>query len=356
MKIALLGDICLTGKFDLESNPDALRQFDQVKPVLEDCDLVIGNLESPFTDKTSSLVCKAIHIKSPAVNTQLLKYLGVDAVSLANNHIFDYGRSGYLSTISALEEAGIGHFGTENRSLTLEKCGEKVRLGGFCCLSAHPSKANGRGVNTLSPSGLERFLEDARENRAFPIASIHWGDENLHFPREEHVRFIREMASRHDFLLHGHHPHVVHGLELCGNSLIAYSLGNFCTDQHASWSVRDLIVTHSEANLESFVLKVTIEEGSIRNHEIVPIADTGTRISLDNLAMHSKIREFSAALKTPYSRPENLPETTPRNTNAPARFSAAWLMRRLNYHFIGAYLKGVKNRIWYRHYFSKYVQ
>ncbi|MFC1702014.1 hypothetical protein ACFL1J_04640, partial [Pseudomonadota bacterium] len=104
------------------------------------------------------------------------------------------------------------------------------------------------------------------------------------------------------------------------------------------------------------VLKVTIEDGSICNHEIIPIADTGADITLDNLEMQSKIKGYSAALKTPYNRPAERIFASPRNSNAPARFSFSWFMRRLNYHFIGAYLKGVKNRFWYRYYFSKYVR
>ncbi len=64
VKIALLGDICLTGKFDLESNPEVYSQFEQIKSVLADYDFVLANLESPFTDQSSSRVCKAIHIKS----------------------------------------------------------------------------------------------------------------------------------------------------------------------------------------------------------------------------------------------------------------------------------------------------
>jgi poly-gamma-glutamate synthesis protein (capsule biosynthesis protein) len=356
MKIALLGDICLTGKFDLESNPEAFSQFDQVKSALEDCDLVVGNLESPFTNKASSLVCKAIHIKSPAINTRLLQYLGINAVSLANNHIFDYGHKGYRSTLAALEDAGIGYFGTENQTLTMEKAGEKVMFGGFCCLSTHPSKANDRGVNTLGPASFEGFLKAARTKGAFPVTSVHWGDENIHFPREEHVRFAREMALSYHYLLQGHHPHVVHGLESSGQSLLAYSLGNFCTDQHASWAVRDLTVIRSAANRESFILKVTIEDGQICNHEVLPIVDEGTSIIVNDSEVQSKIKTYSAALSDPYSRPTRPVVTAPRDSTEPARFSPTWLLRRLNYHFIGAYLKGIKNRIRYRFYFSKYSQ
>lgn len=356
LKIALLGDICLTGKFDLESNPEAYKLFDQIKPLLDGHDLVIANLESPLTNLGSSWVCKAIHIKSPAINTRLLQYLGVSAVSLANNHTFDYGHQGHRSTLEALDAAGIRHFGTQGRQLALEKNREKLLLGGYCCLSAHPSKANKRGVNTLNLPSFERFIEDARAQDAFPVASIHWGDENIHYPREDHVRFARLMAAEHAYLLHGHHPHVIQGVERDGDSLIAYSLGNFCTDEHTSRSIRNMTVRHSPENQRSYLLSVMIENGKIIDHGVVPIADMGDALVIQGQAAHDTIASYSARLGTsgtPYKRPPQTPTITVGQGPAmPRRFSIPWFALRINYHFIGAFLKGLINRIRYQLYFS----
>lgn len=356
LKIALLGDICLTGKFDLESNPEALKQLDQMKSILSGYDFVFANLESPFTEQTSSRVCKAIHIKSPPINTQILKYLGVGAVSLANNHTFDYGRQGYFSTIAALDAAGIGHFGVQGRHMAVEKNGECLLLGGFCCLSAHPSEANNRGVNTLNYASFKSFLDYAHVKNAFPIASVHWGDENIHFPSEDHVRFARLMAADHAFLLHGHHPHVIQGLERDGESLIAYSLGNFCTDEHTSWSVRNMKVRHTVENQQSYILGVVIENGKIITHEVIPIADTGDMLAIQGREAKSTIETYSLKLGDQF-RPYQRPETTSSavqvsNLKVPARFSLYWFLLRLNYHFVGAFLKGLMNRIKYKIYFS----
>ena len=353
MKIAFLGDICLTGKFDLESNPHAFQQFDQIRPKLTEYDFVLANLESPFTDQMSSRVCKAIHIKSPPVNTRLLQYLGVDAVSLANNHIFDYGRKGYELTLAALKAAGIDYFGTQGRTITLEKSNERLLLGGFCCLSAHPSEANSSGVNILNYSSFKHFLDAADQQRAFPVASVHWGDENIHYPSEDHVCFSRLMASESDFLLHGHHPHVIQGVESCNNSLIAYSLGNFCTDVHASQSIRGLKVRRSRENQQSYLLGVTLESGRILTHEIIPFEDTGDSLTVQGRAALDVITSYSMQLVKSYQRPRQVQAVSATDDpNMPDRFSLSWILRRLNYHFIGAYLKGLVNRIRYRGYFS----
>lgn len=357
LKIALLGDVCLTGKFDLLGNPDAYKQFEAIKAVLASYDLVLANLESPFTELGSSWVCKAIHIKSAPVNAKLLQYLGVSAVSLANNHIFDYGRDGYRTTLAALDQAGIGYFGTEGRQLALEKNRERLLLGGFCCLTAHPSAAGAKGVTLLNHSNLKQFLRQAEEQGFFPIASVHWGDENIHYPNEDHVRFARLMAGEHDFLLHGHHPHVIQGLEVAGNSLIAYSLGNFCTDVHISRSVRHMRVMQSAANRLSYILGVTLENGKILDREIIPIADMENGILVQGEAARASIAAYSSALSdsgAPYRRPEQVSlRTQTVERNAPARFSLTWFLLRLNYHFVGAFVKGLCNRAKYRRYFSE---
>lgn len=357
MKIALLGDICLTGKFDLESNPDAFRQFEQIKPILAEYDYIIANLESPFTDLVSSRVCKSIHIKSPPDNTRLLQYLGVTAVNLANNHVFDYGQQGYRSTIEALDAADIRYFGTQGQTTILEKNTERLILGGFCCLSAHPSQANNSGVNTLSYASFRGFLDMAHAQGAFPLASVHWGDENIHYPREDHVLFARLMALKHTFLLHGHHPHVVQGLERCDDTLIAYSLGNFCTDEHVSWSIRDMVVRHTPENQQSFLLGVTVENCKILGYEVIPITDMGDSLVIQDQEALDNIAAYSLQLSSPYRRPRRAPATTPADElTTPTRFSMPWFLRRLNYHFIGAFLKGLINRYRYQAYFAKVRQ
>jgi capsule synthesis protein PGA_cap len=356
LKIAFLGDICLTGKFDLESNYEALGQFSQVKRLLGEHDYVIANLESPFTDQNTSRVCKSIHIKSPLVNTRILQYLGISAVSLANNHTFDYGRKGHRSTLAALDAAGVGYFGTQSRQLMLEKNGEKVSLGGFCCLSAHPSAAGAKGVNVLTPDSVERFLRDSQAQGAFPVASVHWGDENIHYPSEDHVKFARLLAEKHTFLLHGHHPHVVQGLEMDRGSLIAYSLGNFCTDEHSSWSVQNMKVRHEQSNWESYILSVVIKDNKILTHKVIPVAYTGGALALQGQEAIDQIEGYSARLgntAAPYRRPHPVAIAVQHDDpSSPSRFSLPWILARLNYYFVGAFLKGMVNRIRYQFYFS----
>ena len=76
-------------------------------------------------------------------------------------------------------------------------------------------------------------------------------------------------------VLHGHHPHVIQGIEEYNSSLIAYSLGNFCMDDIISKSVKGLKVTQEKSNKESFIWSLEIENNIIISHKVIPIVDNG---------------------------------------------------------------------------------
>jgi len=107
MKIAFLGDIALIGKYDITKNQKAKNRLRILANKLKGYDYVVGNLESPLTEVNRTLVCKSMHLKSSIENIELLKYLNIDAVSLANNHLYDYGRSGLEETILVLDKNNI---------------------------------------------------------------------------------------------------------------------------------------------------------------------------------------------------------------------------------------------------------
>ncbi len=102
MKIALLGDIAIFGCHCLSKNKSFKNYFDKVKKHLSDFDIVIGNLEAPFVKNESSVFGKSATVKSHPINVELLNYLGITHVNLANNHIGDFGIKGYKRTIDLL--------------------------------------------------------------------------------------------------------------------------------------------------------------------------------------------------------------------------------------------------------------
>src|SRR5205814_4772428 len=84
--------------------------FAGIRPIFEQADLALVNLECPLTDRGEKLA-KNFNFRARPELVQILTAGRVDGVTLANNHLKDYGDTGVLDTIATLDRAGIRHFG-----------------------------------------------------------------------------------------------------------------------------------------------------------------------------------------------------------------------------------------------------
>ena len=128
-RIALLGDLAFFGRNCIDSNKAILDYFSDASEYLKSCDFVVGNLETPFIEDSRPLPGKSASIKASPNNVELLKYLNVNAVTLANNHVYDFGLEGYELTKSTLDNNSIEYFGIEGKVLTIDE--ELVALSGL---------------------------------------------------------------------------------------------------------------------------------------------------------------------------------------------------------------------------------
>jgi len=255
----------------------------------------------------------------------VLKSLGVHAVSLANNHTFDFGEEGFLENLSVLESAGIRAYGHDGVSTVLETGRESVELHGFCCYSSNPvgldpSQGPAR-LNALSAGGLTSAVKESHAAGHFPIVSIHWGDEHVHLPRWDHIALARRAAGIGAYVLHGHHPHVLQGIEERDGALLAYSLGNFCFDAVRVPGMKKPLVSPSPASRETGFLEIVVEGGSLRSWRFHPLRFDGSAYR-DAPEITEKVREYTASL------PASASETGSYMARRQAELSAHAVRRR----------------------------
>ncbi|MBN2345009.1 MAG: CapA family protein [Candidatus Aminicenantes bacterium] len=194
----------------------------------------ICNLESPVTRsaqaapgkinlRTDDLFLKETFGREPA------------AVCLANNHVMDYGREGFLDTIACLERRGIGWFGAgrlaENcrNPLLLEVGGVRVALLGYVDAGTQPMVAvgDGYGAAALDEPAVTRDMAAAREAGAGRVVvQLHWGEEDIPLPRPADVRTARRLVEWGADLIIGHHSHCIQPIEVHRGRHIFYGLGN----------------------------------------------------------------------------------------------------------------------------------
>ena len=356
MRIALLGDIALIGRYDRTVTNDVDNRIDVIKSIVSDCDYVIANLESPLTTVQSTIACKGVYLRSDPVNVATLSQIGVTHVTLANNHIFDYGKKGAFETIKTLNQAGIMYVGLNNPAVKLSKENSTVLLDGFCCLSANALRYGTKSdhVKTLTDETMEAFLKEARREDALPIASVHFGIEGLHYPSDEHMHFFRSYAEKYKYILHGNHPHAIQGYETWNQSLLIYSHGNLCFDETPITSIHN-IPKETDEERKCFISILQIEKNNIVSHTTIPLSDLPDGKLRVAPETGTELKKYISALREPAKEIQNRRDSEKQfQRTALQQKDLRFFLDRMNYKYIGAYLNGKKHARQYSTIIGKY--
>ena len=341
MRIAFLGDIALVGQFDSTITPNIDDRIEYLREILTRYDFVVANLESPFVSNITTWFPKSMHLRADERCVSVLRKLRVNAVTLANNHIYDFGRKGVESTIKTLEKEGIKWFGVDGKSIIETIKNEKLSLSGFCCLSTngfgYQKKLNGRGVNLLTRANLEEQIDADKKNKAVSIVSVHWGIEHTNYPAIEHIRLAQSICRDKTVIIHGHHPHQIQGIQKINESIIAYSLGNALFDKTVSLNKKLSLELNNE-NRKSFVLGVEISNGEIIDYDLTGFYLSNTGIIPYDIT--EEVHEISAQLDKVQDPVlyQNMRMLQYKSTlqSKFGKHDIAWLSSRINYYSIGA--------------------
>lgn len=353
MKIALLGDIAFFGKYSVGGNSRVRHYFREAAEYLEGFDHVVGNLETPFGDDIKPKGPKSAYIKADPRNAELLPYLNIDAVNLANNHIFDYGLAGYRSTLDVLRSAGIDWFGVEGRQLRLDDMGGRVALHGYCSFNTNPlgvSRRGRPGVNPLNVATVEEQLRKNRDDGYLNIVSVHSGQEHVNYPSRDDVRMARRFAGICPYVYYGHHPHVLQGFEEVDGSVIAYSLGNFCFDDVYTDKSREPLIRQSLNNRQGAILELEVQGDDLCSHRITPLFAGDDRLEVGSAEIASRIAQYSEALASvdgAYEARRKAMIEAYLDGRKGAR-DMNWYLKRLNLNSVGILWRAHYNRKQYR--------
>ena len=226
------GDVLL----DL-TEPEGVDPFTKVEPSLSSADVAIVNLEMAITERGEPYD-KEFVFRAPGSAALTLAGAGVDVVSLANNHILDFGSEGLEDTISVLDEVGIlrpgaGANNAEAYAPRVLVLDNEIRVafvsasaiipGGFSAGAERPGIADAKWA---IPRVLAAVRAAASGNDVV-VVSIHWGVERATCPSQDQRGLAQQLIEAGANLILGHHPHVLQPIETFDRTVIAYSLGNF---------------------------------------------------------------------------------------------------------------------------------
>ena len=280
--INVVGD-CMLASYKNEDADNGFKEYanredpkyflDKVAPFFESDDLTIVNLECVLTDKNLPPIEK--HEATPfwyygkTANTRILTEHGVEAVSLANNHMYDYGDQGLIDTVEAVKKAGLLYAGWEE-TFYYEKNGFRIAV--ICTNFYVGGEAD----------GISNLVKEASKVSDFQIVFYHGGKMKIHEPEQWKIKGAHKIVDAGADLILGAHPHVLQPREIYNGVDIVYSLGNFCyggsrrpenrtiiynTTLTVNAADGSLVSTHSE------LIPCYVYTADVNNFQPAPITD-----------------------------------------------------------------------------------
>jgi len=255
-RLAALGDAMLgrTVGERLKESP-SLFLLEDIRGFLEEFDLTCINLECPCTTKGDPYKFQDPHVTFRCNPNALdvVQHLGrTTIVSLANNHMLDYGQEALLDTLTHLDANNIKYVGAgrnyeeANRPLLLACNGHKIAVFAYVFIYSASTTRATKNKPGVSDHRIKRILSRIKymKNAGYSvIISVHWGVERSFYPLPYQMVQARKMIDAGASVILGHGPHYPQGIENYKHGKIVYSLGNFIFDEPHIFSNRSFIFT-----------------------------------------------------------------------------------------------------------------
>lgn len=243
MKVLIAGDFAprarlakqIEGKLFAEVFPENLRE------VIKSADFSFVNFESPVVEDGYKPIpkCGPNLCCSPEA-AEAVKYAGFTGVTMANNHIMDYGGDGLRKSVECckakgLDVVGVGHNLKEAEStLYLEKDGKTIAVINCCEHEFSIATETEAGANPLNPVRQFYAIQEAKKKADYVLVIVHGGHEMFQLPSPRMVETYRFFIDAGADAVVNHHQHCYSGYETYKGKPIFYGLGNFCFDEEGN--------------------------------------------------------------------------------------------------------------------------
>jgi poly-gamma-glutamate synthesis protein (capsule biosynthesis protein) len=274
--IAAVGDIMLghrAGPWIEREGPGY--PFENVMPILQEADVVVGNLENPVSARGIAVENKKFTLRAAPRAADSLKAAGIRVVTLANNHIMDFGPLALQDTLTALAASGILSAGAgmnldDARAPAILRVGDRTIAFLSYSLTFPVEFYASAGRPGTAPGYREYVradIEKVRSRADLVVVSFHWGAELMTTAKDYQQELGRKSVDWGADLVLGHHPHVLQEIERYKGRLIVYSLGNF------------VFGSESDRTNTSIILLCTFRGKELVRVEAVPLDVNNYRVS-----------------------------------------------------------------------------
>ncbi len=270
VKLLFAGDYCSrNGVEKLLYQGKTSSIIEPIEKELEDKDLSIVNLEGAVTETGNPIIKSGPNIAMDPVSIEFVKKAGFDLVSLANNHIGDYGPEAVIETIEYLKKENMKYVGAgqclqdSRQPQIVEKNNCKIGILAYAENEFGIAEIDKPGASPLDPLENLKEIEELSAKVDISVIYIHGGNEHNPIPSPRMVKTYRAFVDAGADVVVGNHTHCPQGLEIYNESVIIYSLGNFLFDKKDEYQKEDMW-------WKGYMARVSFNENDIVKLEIVP--------------------------------------------------------------------------------------
>lgn len=262
------GDVLISSRIQNYYNAEGVVRIvsEELLQEMKNADILMLNNEFPFSNRGTPMEDKQFTFQCEPQYVSVLKELGVDIVSLANNHTLDYGREALSDTFETLEEAGILYAGageTRERAEQVQIVEVNGKKFGFIAAS-RVIPVTDWDVRNRTPgmftayddTRLTEVVTEAEKECDFVTVFLHWGIEYEEYPQEYQRTIAKNCFQAGADAVMGAHTHCLQGIEFMDGKPVYYSLGNYI---------------FADSVDKSAAVKITIAEDNTVTYELLPV-------------------------------------------------------------------------------------
>lgn len=239
MRILIAGDFCPRTRIARLIEENRFEEIlGEVKPIIESADYSLVNFECAVVENPQARPISKCgpNLQCTSKAVDMVRYAGFKGVTLANNHVFDYGAEGLRDTVAAcksknLDIVGVGNNLKDAATIFYKKIQGKIVAFINCCEHEFSIATDVQpGANPLNPIQQFYSIREARLRADYVIVIVHGGHEYFQLPSPRMKELYRFFIDCGADVVANHHQHCFSGYEVYNGKPIFYGLGNFCFD------------------------------------------------------------------------------------------------------------------------------
>lgn len=321
MKVIIAGDFAPRARLAKQIETRAFQEIfpENIVHLIKSADYSLVNFESPIIEKGFKPIKKCgPNLGCTADAADALKYAGFTAVTMANNHILDYGSDGLYKSIDCCKNVGLDIIGVgknlyeAERILYVDKAGKKLAIINCCEHEFSIATDTTAGANPLNPIRQYYCIQEAKKNADYVLVIVHGGHEHYQLPSPRMQGTYRFFVDAGADAIVNHHQHCYSGYEVYNGKPIFYGLGNFCFDWNG---------TPSKKWTEGYL--VSIDFDTEITFRIYPYCQYGNDASIkliDTAAFNETINNLNEIINNPESLKKNTADYYNSSKNQIATF------------------------------------